>query len=261
MAAHNAENTICEAVQSALAQDYDGPIRVLVIDDASTDRTAEMIPVHDDVDVVRNTKRLGRSGSRNRALHLVRTDLVAIHDADDVSLPNRLSTSVPLVSDSMTVVGTQLIWKDTSGELYEGAHWPTSAVEGAKVLAEGRTPIAHPSMLIPTNLIRRAEGYDERFPVAEDLDLMLRVKKLDPTIRFLNSSKATVIYSRPSCDSLTYCLRSHYWRSQVLEHHRLTASEWNLWGPRALDSYLRQRARVLRRWATKAMGKFRRNDE
>lgn len=249
MAAHNAEKTIREAIESALAQEYDGVIRVLVVDDASTDGTLDAIPNHDGVQVLRNETRLGRSGSRNKALRFVQTDLVAIHDADDVSLPNRLSSSVPLLSDARTVVGTQLLWKETSGSLYEGATWPTSQAEGEKALAKGITPVAHPSMLLPTALIRDVDGYDERFPVAEDLELMLRLGNTDPRVRFISSSTAAVAYRRSSCDSLAYCFRSHYWRSQVLKQYNWPVMERHLWIQRALESFLRQRLRVLRRAA------------
>lgn len=246
MAARNAEGTIRAAVESAMAQDYDGLVRVLVVDDASTDETFREIPVMEGVDVIRNEVRLGRSGSRNRGLATIKTDLVAIQDADDVSLPNRLRSTVPLVSSEMTVVGSQLLWSAESGKLYEGAGWPTNAGNAEKVLEDFRTPVAHPTMLIPTALMRAVDGYHESFPVAEDLDLMLRLRQLHSEVTFQNSPEATVIYSRTRCDSMAYCLDSHYWRRRVMERHTGFGGGKLVWVWEAMESYLRQRLRFIR---------------
>lgn len=251
MAARNAATSIASAVESAINQDYEGEIRVVVVDDASTDGTSKHIPRMDTVRVLRNESRLGRSGSRNRGLESVTSELVAIQDADDVSLPSRLRSTVPLALDGRTVVGSQLIWRDKRSGIYEGAAWPTTFGDADLALSDFRTPVPHPAMLLPTVMIRGAGGYDGKFPVAEDLELMLRLRRKYPDVKFVNTECQTVLYRRNEMDSLRYNVRSSYWRyrAQATYGHSSARASWLVDGS---ERYIRQRMRFIRRAATRS---------
>lgn len=246
IAARNAQDTIAAAVDSALNQEYDGTLRIIVVDDASDDGTLVRIPPSDRVHVIQNERRLGRSGSRNKALELVNTDFIAIQDADDISLPNRLQLSIPLALDRKTVVGTQLIWHDERSGPYAGSLWPTTFVGGEQALANFRTPVAHPSMLIPTELMASVGGYSSKFPVAEDLDLMLRVRRHCPGVQFTSSPEKGVIYCRARFDSLYYGLNASYWRERVALEHTGRSKGRFVWVLDAAERYARQRLRFTR---------------
>ncbi|AXH96369.1 glycosyltransferase family 2 protein [Ornithinimicrobium avium] len=81
--AHNAERTLAATISSALAQEG-VTVEVVVVDDASSDRTAEIAesfgpPVH----VLRNRTNQGEGRSRNRAIENARGRWVSVLDADD----------------------------------------------------------------------------------------------------------------------------------------------------------------------------------
>lgn len=229
-----------------MRQNYDGSVRVIVVDDASTDETFSRIPRIGGVEVLRNSHQLGRSGSRNRGLEAVDTDFVAIQDADDVSLPLRLSLTIPLALDQKTIVGAQLVWQDERHGTHPGTGWPSTFDTAELALSAFRTPIAHPSMLIPTHLLKGVGGYDVRFPVAEDLDLMLRLRGAYPEVKFTSSPTQGVIYSRPRFDSLSYNLNASYWRSQVELSHTGIRPRRLVWALDGSERFLRQRIRYLR---------------
>lgn len=247
MAARNAASTIGSAVTSALGQDYEGEVRVVVIDDASTDGTSDQIPSMEAVHIIRNESRLGRSGSRNRGLGVIETDLVAIHDADDISLPHRLSSTVPLALEGQTVVGSQLILRDERRGVYPGPRWPTTARSADLALADFRTPVPHPAMLLPADMMREVGGYNMNFPVAEDLELMLRLRAKNPNVKFVNSDSQTVLYTRSELDSASYAFRSSYWRYRAEVEYRSTPPLPVLWLLDASERYARQRLRYARR--------------
>lgn len=259
MAARNAAATIASAVESAIDQEYEGDIRVVVVDDASTDGTSDLIPRMDGVRVLRNESRLGRSGSRNRGLESVTSELVAIQDADDVSLPNRLGSTVPLALDGRTVVGSQLIWRDERRGIYQGAAWPTAASGTDLALSDFRTPVPHPSMLLPVDMIRGAGGYDGKFPVAEDLELMLRLRRKYPDVKFVNTDSQTVVYTRAELDSFTYNFRSSYWRYRAQAAYGGSPSRAS-WIFDASERYVRQRMRYVRRAAIRSFPKLSSHD-
>ena len=70
---YNGENTVARAVESALKQDAE--MEILVIDDCSTDKTAEVLRHYMDtqqISYVRNEKNLGVAESRNRGVALAK---------------------------------------------------------------------------------------------------------------------------------------------------------------------------------------------
>lgn len=90
VAAWKAEDSIADAVRSALLQDV--AIEVLVIDDASPDRTADAARAVGDprVRVVTIAQNGGPAGARNRAFDLAQGEWLAVLDSDDAMEPGRL---------------------------------------------------------------------------------------------------------------------------------------------------------------------------
>ncbi|MDQ0031439.1 glycosyltransferase involved in cell wall biosynthesis [Arthrobacter bambusae] len=219
---------------------------MVVVDDASADRTLYVASSLDGVEVIRNERRLGRSGSRNRGLEAITTDFVAIQDADDYSLPHRLQETIPLALDGKSVVGTQLVWKDKRKGVYSGARWPDNFADTEALLSTFRTPVAHPSMLLPTELLKSVGGYDQTFPVAEDLDLMLRLRQTHSDLKFTNSRTQSVVYERARLDSAAYVMHANYWRSRVEERHTGGNQIRGSWMIDGSKQYVRQRLRYAR---------------
>jgi cellulose synthase/poly-beta-1,6-N-acetylglucosamine synthase-like glycosyltransferase len=80
--AHDAERTI-GAVLGALAEQQPAPGEVIVVDDASSDRTGE-IAAAAGAHVVRNERSLYAGGSRNRGWDQARGDVVVFLDSDAI---------------------------------------------------------------------------------------------------------------------------------------------------------------------------------
>src|SRR5512132_248706 len=92
--AYNAGSTIAEAVESALAQTY-RPLEVVVVDDGSTDDTAEVVAerFEDRVHIISAPHR-GRGAARNTGLATARGAYIQFLDADDVLAPAKIATQV-----------------------------------------------------------------------------------------------------------------------------------------------------------------------
>lgn len=93
IAAYCAEHHLSAAVSSALAQD-EPPLEVIVVDDASPDRTLEVARQLADADsrvrVLALPVNAGPGAARNLALDTARGDWVAVLDADDTISRGRL---------------------------------------------------------------------------------------------------------------------------------------------------------------------------
>jgi glycosyltransferase involved in cell wall biosynthesis len=93
---HNAESFVAQAIESVLAQTYPH-YELIVINDASTDGTAEVIARYEDHPKVRihhNPANVGMAPNWNVGLRLAQGDLVAKLDADDFYESNFLEEIV-----------------------------------------------------------------------------------------------------------------------------------------------------------------------
>lgn len=87
--AHNEEEYIRDAIESAIGAEFDGGKEIIVVDDGSADRTAEIAASYSQVKLIR-TKHSGKSASINRALSEAKGDLIAIVDGDSRIQENSL---------------------------------------------------------------------------------------------------------------------------------------------------------------------------
>jgi succinoglycan biosynthesis protein ExoO len=91
IAAYNVEPFIAGAIDSALAQ-KDVAVEVIVVDDASTDRTAEIVSAIADVRVkfLKLDRNGGPSVARNAGFAIAEGKWIAVLDGDDLYYPERL---------------------------------------------------------------------------------------------------------------------------------------------------------------------------
>jgi glycosyltransferase involved in cell wall biosynthesis len=86
---YNAEPYLGEAIESVLTQDY-RPIELIVVDDGSTDGSAEVARSFPQARVVRQ-ENAGNGAARNRAVEEASGELYAFLDADDRFTAGKLS--------------------------------------------------------------------------------------------------------------------------------------------------------------------------
>src|SRR5437660_1034224 len=89
----NAKQTIADAIDSALAQEYYGQ-EIIVVNDGSTDSTAAILQNYSDrVRVVTQPNR-GAAAARNAGVARSTGEYIAILDSDDQWLSGKLHTMV-----------------------------------------------------------------------------------------------------------------------------------------------------------------------
>ncbi len=88
--AYNSEQFITEALDSIVAQTY-RPLEIVVVDDGSTDTTAEMVRAHSGKVRLLRQDNTGPAAARNLGLGAVHGAFIAFLDADDLWEPTKLS--------------------------------------------------------------------------------------------------------------------------------------------------------------------------
>ncbi|QQD76599.1 glycosyltransferase family 2 protein [Curtobacterium sp. YC1] len=176
MSAHNAVGTIIPAVQSLLDQ-TEVSLEVVVFDDGSTDGTDVALRSVADprLRVIRSPQNLGRSVGRDRAIRAATADVVAIADADDVSLAGRLAAHVRQLRRSPDAVGTfgRLVERRGSRSILSD-RFPSATASVDAMFARGQMPVAHPACAFRRAWYFGTGGYDPDIRWCEDYDLFAR---------------------------------------------------------------------------------------
>lgn len=91
--AYNAAQTLAQTLDSVLAQTYSN-IEVIVVNDGSTDKTAEVLRAY--ADKVRGIDQPngGLPNARNKGCRAARGEFIALMDADDLCRPERIAVQV-----------------------------------------------------------------------------------------------------------------------------------------------------------------------
>src|SRR3989344_9010372 len=178
LATHNGSRFITTALTSVFAQTYDN-FEFLIIDDASSDRTAEIVQSVKDprVRYIRNGKQLRLSASLNRGLALARGTLIARVDDDDVWIsPNKLARQVELMvrNPKLVLCGTHNIVVDQDQKELYRIYYPATDQDLRETMLY-RNQFPHASVVFRTDLARKLRGYREDLYYAQDFELWLRM--------------------------------------------------------------------------------------
>jgi len=174
IAAHNASATVAEAVESALAQTLP-PIEVIVVDDGSTDDTIGALePYRGRVVYVRKPQG-GAASARNAALERARGDFLAILDADDAYLPERLEalTELAVVRPDLDILCTDAfleVERTPTARFSEGCAFET--VDQRSAILQRCFCVA-PAYRRST--LASAGGFDESLKTSDDWECVIRL--------------------------------------------------------------------------------------
>ena len=182
MAAHNALQYLPEAVESILKQTVED-FEFIIVDDGSSDGTGEWILRKAQTDSRIRVLRQANAGlarALNKGLSVAKGKYIARMDADDVSLPERLSAQLEAMESdpSLVIVGAAVEMMTADGWAYHTNTQPEAHDEIRAALLRGNgQALIHPVVMIRKDAMLAIGGYDDRFSsgAGEDLDLFLRL--------------------------------------------------------------------------------------
>jgi glycosyltransferase involved in cell wall biosynthesis len=173
---YNRRETICETVASVSGQQAASAAATIVVDDASTDGSAEAAARCPDCEVVRLESNAGAAVARNAGLARVTTPWVCFLDSDDLWRPTLLRSLWPHTTGNVLVSGAAVLEVDERPVTLLGT--PDGSGLGLRSPADvllTANPIVTSATLVRTDLVRRVGGFDAGLRYSEDLDLWLRV--------------------------------------------------------------------------------------
>jgi glycosyltransferase involved in cell wall biosynthesis len=166
---YNGERFLAEALNSIFAQDY-RPIEVIVVDDGSDDRTAEIARDFADIRCLRQSNQ-GLAAARNAGIREAHGEFIAFLDADDLMLPNKLTVQMQYLLDHPEV-GCVLCRQKP---LWEPDTPIPAWLRPDRVFGDPGGVIP-PSALVRRVSIQRAGGFDPTYRVAEGMEWLGRLR-------------------------------------------------------------------------------------
>ena len=177
MPVFNGEKYIKFAIESILSQTYKD-FELLIVNDASTDKTVNIIHTYKDsrVRLIHNSKQLGLSAIRQRGVSEARGSLLAFLDSDDIALSHRLEKQINFLGENAEVaaVGSWVEVIDEKGSRI-GRIWrhATSAKIIPSILLF-RNCFTQSSMMVRKKYLIEF-GYRQDYWAAPDYELWLRM--------------------------------------------------------------------------------------
>lgn len=186
LAVLNGEDYLAQALDSVLHQSF-GDFELLVIDDGSTDRTADILGRYAEcesrIKLLRHQLPHGLTASLNEGLGLAQGEFIARIDHDDTWLPDKLAKQVARMrlQPAVGLLGTAYVDMDAQGQVISPVK--SAGYEAPEMVRQQMVrgnPFFHSSVLF-----RRVHGgqpwrYDERFKAAQDYELWARMMMVAP---------------------------------------------------------------------------------
>lgn len=177
----NRAHTLGRALDSVFAQTLP-PQQVIVVDDGSTDATAELLAKYPDVICVRQENR-GVSSARNLGIRHCGCDWIALLDSDDEWLPEKLEVQFEALAENP---GHRLIHCDEiwirNGRRVNPADRHRKRGGWIFEYCLPLCVISPSAAVIERSLLIEAGGFNEQLPACEDYDLWLRICSRFPVL-------------------------------------------------------------------------------
>jgi glycosyltransferase involved in cell wall biosynthesis len=183
---YNRRALVSRAIESVLAQTV--PVNeIIVVDDGSTDGTAEAVQSQfgPRVMVLRQANG-GVSAARNHGIHAARGEWIAFLDSDDSWLPTKIALQLQALAacgDACGMCFTDSIYDGDADKkvsvfqetgIQSAARFGTIA-DPLAFLASGWNPFIAPTLLLRRSLLCEGRGFDEALFIGEDHDLIFRL--------------------------------------------------------------------------------------
>lgn len=205
MPVNNAASFVGEALDSLFGQTYGG-FEIVVVDDASTDGTADVLRRYADprLRIIRHPEKAGVAAALNTGISSARSRYVARMDADDVALPERLARQVRFIESnpSIGIVGANMQPIGSDGRPTAPSTMVPTLPGHVRWMLHVHNCVNHPTVLARREVLVALGGYLPGAVPAEDYDLWVRAMEIT---RIANIGDVVLRYRvHPSSTSLVH---------------------------------------------------------
>jgi glycosyltransferase involved in cell wall biosynthesis len=230
---------LADALRSVFDQTSNEALEVVVVDDGSSDGTADFLAcLHDDrVRIVRHDRATGVSVARNDGIRAASGTWLAFLDDDDLWEPHKLERQLALAQEAGAgLVCTHALVIDEQ-RVPIGREELVDSDRLADELSRTNAIGTPSSVLVRRDLVVAAGGFDEQLSVLADWDLWLAILPLtrcvvcpEPLTSYMEHERG--MHARRLDDTVrefAYLRRKHGALVEARGHRRLGSAKWWRW--------------------------------
>jgi cellulose synthase/poly-beta-1,6-N-acetylglucosamine synthase-like glycosyltransferase len=214
--AYNEEKNIRKCLDSLASLNYPKEkLKIIVIDDGSTDNTGKIVKEYKDVKLI-TQKNSGKATALNHGLKYVDTELVATMDADSCPDRNYLLNLVGYLEKKDVAAATPAIKVSKVSSWLTKIQWveylyqvflrKVFSIFGCEYVVPG------PGGVYKTSIVKEIGGWDEK-SITEDMEITFRLRKKG--YRILNSINAFTYTNVPNKFSGLWNQRIRWFRGYL----------------------------------------------
>ena len=216
--AYNGDRFLNSAIDSVLQQTYQD-YEIIVIDDGSTDNTAQVVEQYSNIRYFRQTNQ-GVAASRNLGLAAAMGEYIVFFDQDDLLLPHKLASQAALLNRDPKLGIINSGWQicDCNRQTVAGAivePWQQIPALSAADLIVWK-PVFLGAMMFRRTWLERIGGFNINLEQTPDVDLVLRLAKIGCPAAWVK--QITVLYRQHETNASNNALL------QAQELNQITAS-------------------------------------
>ncbi|CAM5191010.1 hypothetical protein UACE39S_04176 [Ureibacillus acetophenoni] len=195
MPVYNSEKYLNLAINSILSQTFKD-FELIIVNDASTDRSEEIVLSYDDSRIVylKNNENYGVSYSVNRAIEMAQGEYIARADSDDIYYSERLEQQFEILESyhKINICSFDLELINEEGNNVGSWNYNSdNSYMKAQLLFDSSLP--NPALMFRKNLFNKGLRYDTYYRKAEDYELFVR---LDDDFTVFHIQKTLMKYRR-----------------------------------------------------------------
>ena len=176
---YNAQRTILDAVKSVI-ESKPADLEYIVVDGASTDGTVETLgPYAHRIDRIISEPDHGIYDAMSKGVAASTGRFIAFLNADDAYLP----AALPLLLDAIAKCGDQfdVVYGDWLGVGKNGSLFPRKASHRL----DWKHRLCHQAMAVRRVFMLEPSGFDSRYRLCADFDLILRLRTVGARFQYL----------------------------------------------------------------------------
>lgn len=179
---HDRADLVVATIESVLAQDYPR-LELIVLDDGSKDRTAEVLERYRGRARLYAHANMGESRTVNRGFSLATGEVVSVLSSDDLLTPDAVSAAVERLTADPRLVGVYGDWDLIDAEGGPLGHVTAPEFDAARMLATFMNFMSGPGAFFRREVLDVVGGRDPSFRYVADFDFWLRVAQVGPIAR------------------------------------------------------------------------------
>jgi teichuronic acid biosynthesis glycosyltransferase TuaG len=174
VACYNAELFIKDCIQSIQLQTYEN-LEIIIVNDSSEDKSLDIITKlsknDERIKIINNEHNLGAAKSRNIAINASSARYIAICDADDCWISDKLESQLKLFKDNIGIVTSDIVVVNESGKKLKNKKYKFLLNKSYQNFLAFP---AHSTVVFDRNIVKEGIVYNSFFTPAEDYELLLR---------------------------------------------------------------------------------------